>query len=73
MEAAIEREEEMVKMLVAPRRLASPALRLTVENFKGKMPREWDTAMSQEAECQSADAAVQALDKRLRRREQEDK
>ena len=60
-------------MLGAAEGLASPALRLVVEKHKGKMAQEWDESMSQASERAKGQAVVKAVEKRVHKREEEEK
>ena len=71
-ERTLGRVEEMVKMLVALRGLASPTERLEVEKRKGRLAREWDLSIAKAGEQAKAEAVVKAVNKRVKKRELDD-
>ena len=73
LEETLGRVEEMLKMLVALGGLTGPTERLEVEKCKGRMAREWDVSVAKAGEQAKAEALVKATNKRVKKRELEDR
>ena len=73
LEPTLDRFADMVDMLAGAGGLVSPAMRLAVGQHKGKMAREWDESVFQASERAKAEAVVNAAEKRVHKRAEQEK